>query len=201
MLTGCIGTILGDNLFFFLGRKHSKSMLRRHPSWKERIERAHRLVERFQTFLILIYRYLYGLRSVIPFALGMTPVPSARFVAVSAAGAVVWAIIVAGGGFFFGNALELIIEKVKRYELAFFGILAGIGLIIWLVLYFRRTKSKPSDAAALNTVVTCASHCDMDRVLKPVPAINKSSNYDGVEYQSDIKKEVGSHAERPHSLE
>ena len=143
MLFGCIGTILGDNLFFFLGRKHSKFMLVRRPLWKIRIVRASELIERFQTFLILIYRYLYGLRSVIPFALGMTPVSASRFVSLSAVGAVIWAIVVGGGGFFFGNALEMMIEKIKRYELAFFAVLAGIGLIIWLILYYRSTRTKP----------------------------------------------------------
>lgn len=146
MLSGCVGTILGDNLFFFLGRKHSKSMLIRRPSWKDRIDRAHRLIARFQTFLILIYRYLYGLRSVIPFAFGMTPVSAAQFVSLSAVGAVIWAIIVGGGGFYFGNALELIIEKIKRYELVFFAILAGSGLILWLILRHRRIKSEPSES-------------------------------------------------------
>jgi len=50
---------------------------------------------------------------------------------------------VGGGGFFFGNALEMMIEKIKRYELAFFAVLAGIGLIIWLILYYRSTRTKP----------------------------------------------------------
>ena len=47
-------------------------------------------------------------------------------------GTLVWAVVVANLGYFFGFAIESIIGDIKRFELRLFGILAGIGLCYWL---------------------------------------------------------------------
>jgi len=64
------GSLCGDQLFFFLGRKHSQAVLARRPAWKASADKANRLLERYRTPFILIFRFLYGLRSVCPFVIG-----------------------------------------------------------------------------------------------------------------------------------
>jgi membrane protein DedA with SNARE-associated domain len=54
------GSLLGDQLFFYLGRTHSRKVLDKRPSWKLRAEKVHQLLERFNTPLILSFRFLYG---------------------------------------------------------------------------------------------------------------------------------------------
>ena len=83
-LTGVIlaafaGSLCGDQFFFFLGRHHSTFLLTRRPSLTPKLERANRLIDRFQTPLILGFRFLYGLRTVMPFAIGVSKIPVIRF--------------------------------------------------------------------------------------------------------------------------
>jgi len=97
ILAAFIGSLCGDQLFFYLGRRHSQTILAKLHSWKARIDRAQRLLDRFRTPLILAFRFLYGLRTVAPFVIGMSPVPTGQFIFLNAAGALVWAVAVGIG--------------------------------------------------------------------------------------------------------
>ena len=37
---GFSGTLFGDQLYFFLGRRHGQSLLQRRPTWQKRAERV-----------------------------------------------------------------------------------------------------------------------------------------------------------------
>ena len=137
-----LGSLCGDQLFFFLGRKHSQAVLARRPAWKARADKANRLLERFRTPFILIFRFLYGLRSVSPFVIGMSSVPARQFILLNAIGALVWAVVVGTGGYLFGSALEIVIGNIKHYELEALLAIAIIGLFVWIVHLYRGRKSK-----------------------------------------------------------
>jgi membrane protein DedA with SNARE-associated domain len=136
------GTLFGDQLYFFLGRWHGQKVLAKRPSWKARAARAQNLLERFQKPLILVFRFLYGLRTVTPFVIGMSSVSTVQFVLLNIIGALVWAVLVGVGGYAFGSALEAIIGDVKKYELEVLGAIAIIGILIWAIHFCCRKRDK-----------------------------------------------------------
>jgi membrane protein DedA with SNARE-associated domain len=140
ILAAFLGSLCGDQLFFYLGRKHSQALLDRRPAWKDKVAKMHRLLDRFQTPMILSFRFLYGLRTVAPFVIGMSSVPFKKFIFLNAAGAFVWAVVVGSGGFLFGRALEMVIGKVEHYEVQVFAAIALLGLLIWSVHFYGRKK-------------------------------------------------------------
>ncbi|MCB2149005.1 MAG: DedA family protein [Deltaproteobacteria bacterium] len=142
ILAAFAGSLCGDQLFFFLGRRHNTFLLTRRPSWTTKLERANRLIDRFQTPLILGFRFLYGLRTVMPFAIGISNVPVIRFLFLNAIGAIVWAAIVAIGGYLFGNALEGIMGNIRRYEKMLFVLVALAGAVVWAIYLVRRHRKK-----------------------------------------------------------
>jgi membrane protein DedA with SNARE-associated domain len=143
-LTGVIfaaflGSLCGDQLFFYLGRKHSQAVLSRRPYWKSKVEKVHKMMNQFQTPMILSFRFLYGLRTVAPFVIGMSPVSVKKFISLNAAGALVWAVAIGSGAYLFGNALEIFVGKIKHYEVQVFAMIALLGLLVWTVhLYYRK---------------------------------------------------------------
>ena len=109
------------------------------------MEKAQKLIGRYRISFIVVFRFLYGLRTVAPFVIGMGKVPVPLFVFLNAVGAMIWAIAIGTGGYLFGNALELFIGDVKHYELQAFGAIAALGAAMW-VLYAasRRRRRTPS---------------------------------------------------------
>lgn len=142
ILAAFTGSLCGDQLFFFLGRRYSLAILARRPTWKNRVAKAERLLNRFRTPLILIFRFLYGLRTVTPFVIGMGTVPTRTFVPLNAIGALVWAVAVGVLSYAFGSIVETVIGNIKHYQIEVFGGIAAIGLCIWAVYFYRRRRRR-----------------------------------------------------------
>jgi membrane protein DedA with SNARE-associated domain len=138
---GFCGTLLGDQLFFFLGRRHGKGILARHPTWQPGADRVFRKLEQHQNLLILGFRFLYGLRTVTPLAIGMSGVSYLRFTLLNMSGAALWAIGTGLAGYFFGQAIGALVGDIKHYELELTTAIAGIGVFIWMIHLFRRRRS------------------------------------------------------------
>ncbi|MBF0528379.1 MAG: DedA family protein [Deltaproteobacteria bacterium] len=142
MLAAFTGSLLGDQFFFYLGRRHSETFLRWRPTWRPRLEKADRLFTRIRTPLVLFFRFLYGLRAVLPFMFGMSSIPTGRFILLNLLGAAVWAVTVATGGYFFGELLTVILGEVKQYELYVLAGMAVVGMLLWLWHQHRLRKNK-----------------------------------------------------------
>ena len=142
ILAAFLGSLCGDQLFFYLGRKHSQAVLSRRPAWEQKAEKVHKMMNRFQTPMILSFRFLYGLRTVAPFVIGISPVSVKKFILLNAVGALVWAAAVASGGYFFGRALEVFIGKLKAYEIYIMGSVAILGVLIWVFHFYRRRRRR-----------------------------------------------------------
>jgi membrane protein DedA with SNARE-associated domain len=140
ILAAFIGSLCGDQLFFFLGRWHAQAVLKKHQSWQRRIDKVQIKMEKYRTPFILIFRFLYGLRSVSPFAMGMSSVSTGKFLLLNAIGAMAWACVVGTGGYMFGNALETIIGDIKHYEVHAFAGIALIGILVWILFFILRRK-------------------------------------------------------------
>lgn len=142
ILAAFLGSLCGDQLFFYLGRKHSQAVLSRRPAWKKKADKIHQMMQRYETVMILSFRFLYGLRTIAPFVIGTSPVSFKKFIVLNAVGALVWAAAVSTGGYLFGRALEMLIGKIKHYEVQIFVLIALIGLIIWSVHFYYQKKIK-----------------------------------------------------------
>lgn len=136
-----IGTLFGDQLFFFIGRFKGRSFLDRHPRWRLRAEKAQKLLERHQTLVIIGFRFIYGIRTVTPFVLGMSNVKTWRFVPLNVLSAIVWATAIGSAGYFFGLAIETLLDDIRRYEKIAFLFIAVVGSLAWLIRHLWKRKS------------------------------------------------------------
>ena len=140
ILAAFLGSLCGDQLFFYLGRKHSQAVLSRRPAWKKKAEKVNKMIKKYQTPMILSFRFLYGLRTVTPFVIGMSPISVKKFIVLNAVGALAWAAAIGSGGYLFGRALQVYIEKIKHYEVLVFAIIGLLGIFIWTVHFYHRRK-------------------------------------------------------------
>lgn len=138
------GTLIADQLYFYIGRYKGRSLLCRRPHWQARADRVLGQLHRYHVGFMLGFRFFYGLRTVTPFVIGMLPVSAGRFFFYNAAGALVWVLVVTLLGYFFGSALEALFGRVKHYEV---GLMAGIvvtAAVLGAALIYlrRRTESR-----------------------------------------------------------
>jgi membrane protein DedA with SNARE-associated domain len=143
ILVAFLGGFCGDQLFFYLGRHHNRSFftfLSKSPSWQRRAQRVQNLITRYRLVLILGFRFLYGLRMITPFVLGMSRVPIRYFLFLNMISVLVWAGLIGSTGYLFGNALGMILGDLKRYEWEVILLGTTLGLLIWAVHHYRSRK-------------------------------------------------------------
>jgi membrane protein DedA with SNARE-associated domain len=124
---------IGDQFYFWLGRRHGPAMLARWPSVAAQAARVHALTKRYHAAVIIGVRFAYGLRIAGPMLIGMSPVSAIRFALLNALGAVLWACIVGGLGWAFGQVAESVLGDLRHLEgWLFLGVVA-VAAIAWLV--------------------------------------------------------------------
>lgn len=147
ILAAFLGTLCGDQLFFYVGRARGRAIVERRPAWRAPSEQVFSWLARRQTWLILGFRFLYGLRTITPIVIGAARVAPLRFLALNALGAFVWAAVIGGAGYLFGHTLEAALGDLRRYELAVAAVVATVGAIVGAVrLAARRRSSRAARA-------------------------------------------------------
>jgi len=140
ILCAFTGTLLGDQLFFFLGRYRGPAFLNHQPTWHTRAETVRRILKRHRIPIILGFRFLYGLRTVTPFVIGMSRIPIPEFVVLNVIGAALWAISIGALGYAFGHGLELILGNIKRYEIGILALIGLSGIVMWMIHMVRSRR-------------------------------------------------------------
>jgi membrane protein DedA with SNARE-associated domain len=77
----------------------------------------------------------------------MSRIPTRHYVLLNTAGAVGWTLVIGGGGYFFGAALEWLVGEVRRYEGWILGGMAALGLAAWLYHQWRGRREAPTAGA------------------------------------------------------
>jgi membrane protein DedA with SNARE-associated domain len=141
ILSGFIGTVLGDQLFFYIGRFKGQSILNNKPHWKSRSARVFSLLRRHKITLIISFRFMYGMRTITPIMIGVSGVAPAFYLVFNFIGAMLWATVIGFLGYLFGQALESLIGNIKQYELIVFIVLFSGGALIWGIRYITNKRN------------------------------------------------------------
>lgn len=128
MIVAFLGSYAGDQLWYFLGRKHGRKLLARKPRWQLMGDRALEHIRRHPDIWVLSFRFVYGLRTVMPVAIGLSGYPPGRYLLLNGIGAAIWATALAAAAYHFGAVLEGMLGSVKKYELGAWRP-AGTGLL------------------------------------------------------------------------
>ncbi|WP_345893667.1 VTT domain-containing protein, partial [Pseudomonas protegens] len=95
MVVAFFGSYAGDQLWYFLGRKHGRKLLARKPRWQMMGDRALEHIRKHPDIWVLSFRFVYGLRTVMPVAIGLSGYPPGRYLLLNGIGAAIWAIALA----------------------------------------------------------------------------------------------------------
>ena len=96
---------IGDSLMFYMSRYHKKEMMEYFRKHRRKLAFSHLLLKKHGSWLIIVKKFIYGLKTLIPLAVGLTKYDFWKFSAYNAIGAAIWAVAVGGLSYLFGGAL------------------------------------------------------------------------------------------------
>jgi len=116
LLASAVGAFAGDQFFFQLGRLKGACLFSHRAAWQRKLDRAGRWLNHRHGIVILLYRFIYGMRAVIPFLLGSGRCRVCTFTLLSAASAMAWATVIGTGGYFFGEVFQRLILEGRSFQ-------------------------------------------------------------------------------------
>lgn len=150
MLAAFLGSLAGDQTWFFVGRYRGRSFIATRPFWKAKAERVYNLLHRHSNWLIVGFRFLYGLRNITPFALGMSPVSTKKFVALNVIGAAVWSVTFTMVGYGLAHTVSGL-DTIKHLKDEILIGLISIVVVLWVLRTYARHRQKKKLAAGQTT--------------------------------------------------
>ncbi|MDE1152535.1 MAG: DedA family protein [Micavibrio sp.] len=131
------GSFLADQLLFFVGRYARENARIQNMTARPAFSRVTNLLEHYPTVFIMAFRFVYGMRTISPIAIGMSRIPIPKFIAFNALAAAIWGPVIAGAGFVFGHGLEQILGKLPLEKHLAVAVGAVIALIV-LFFFYRK---------------------------------------------------------------
>lgn len=139
LAAAAVGAFIGDSFYFVLGRRYGARVTARFPRMQRAMPRIEALLERLRWGAVIALRFMYGLRTIGPVAVGASTMPTWQFIAANALGAVLWTAIVGGIGFAAGNAAERVLGDFRDAEIGVFALALAVAVGVFLVR-FRRSR-------------------------------------------------------------
>jgi membrane protein DedA with SNARE-associated domain len=147
VLLGFLGAVVGDNIGFALGRFGGRRLVERWGRYifltPERLDKATAFFERHGGKVIVVARFVEGLRQANGIVAGTTGMHWAKFLAFNALGAALWVGLWSAIGYFSGNHITSIYNTASRYS-TYLAIAVAVGIIGLIVRHVVRRRRQAS---------------------------------------------------------
>lgn len=144
-----LGSITGIMLLYVIGKKHgdgllaiiSRSFLRRIFPVRL-VERARKRFRERGDLVLILNRFLPGMRAPICFAAGMSGIERVKFLIYSAISVLVWNAFLITAGFYVGASWDEASLFLRNYMVIAASVLAGVIVIVAVIYYRKRSRHR-----------------------------------------------------------
>jgi membrane protein DedA with SNARE-associated domain len=147
-LIGFAAAVLGDNVGYAIGRFGGRALVLRFGRYVmltgERLDRAESFFTRHGGKIVIVARFIEGLRQANGIIAGITRMPWPRFLAFNTVGAALWVGTWTAVGYLAGNQIKAIYAQASRYALY---LLAAAALAIAALVIRHRVRRARQEAA------------------------------------------------------
>lgn len=128
-----LGGFAGDQLYFYIGRFNKSYVHRKLKQQKRKLALAHLLLKKHGWPIIFLQRYLYGLRTIIPIAIGLTGYSAKKYALINLIAAWCWSSVIILPVWYFGNEILSVITYGREH---WYFALPLVAILIGIVYYY-----------------------------------------------------------------
>jgi membrane protein DedA with SNARE-associated domain len=138
-----VGAIVGDSAMYLIGRRFGKAILERHPFWAKlfnakREKQIEGLLKKHGAKMILLTRFLVGLRSPVYFAAGVLKANYLRFLITDIICALLVVSLFFGLTYFYGKQIWAGIHDVE----VLITIAVVLAIVFGIIIFFVHRRGK-----------------------------------------------------------
>jgi membrane protein DedA with SNARE-associated domain len=147
-----VAAVLGDNVGYWIGARGGRRLVHRWGKYAfitpERLDKAEKFFARRGNRIVVVARFIDGLRQLNGVIAGITAMPWRTFLIYNAIGAALWVGWWTAIAYLLGTHIVEIFEKAHHYKWWAVGALVvAIGVYVWL--HMRHIRRRRARAAAL----------------------------------------------------
>lgn len=139
-VTCVIASVIGAAIGYGIGRLGGRTLVLRYGKYlfvrEHHLERAEQAVDRYGGLIVIIARFIVGLRELNGIIAGVTGMRPVTFMTFNVIGAVAWVATWVSLGYLAGDHIEAIYSDVSRYAL-YVIVAAVVVLAAWIALRLR----------------------------------------------------------------
>jgi membrane protein DedA with SNARE-associated domain len=150
-LLAFVGAVVGDNIGFAIGHFGGRPLVERWGRYifltPERVDKATGFFARHGGKIVVVARFIEGLRQANGIIAGITGMHWARFLLFNAIGAALWVAVWSAIGYLSGSHIDSIYSTATQYS-TYLAIAVGVLVLAWIarVVWRRRTR-RPTGSA------------------------------------------------------
>ncbi len=132
ILVAFIANFLGDTMLFYMGRYNKKDVMGYLHKHKRKLALSHILMKRHGSWVIFLQKYVYGIKTLIPLAIGLTKYDFKKFTLLNLFASAIWAVLIGVASYMAGEAIKSTYEIIaQRPYIAPVALVSIIALIWW----------------------------------------------------------------------
>ncbi len=139
ILVAFVGNMVGSGALVVFARYQKREFLQYFQKHRRKLALASLWVKRYALLMIFINKYLYGIKSVVPLAVGFSKYPLKKFLWLNVLSSFLWALIVGIVSFQASDWVKTLYERLSHYT-SFF--LIGLGLVLLLIWFLLKRYSR-----------------------------------------------------------
>ncbi len=140
ILVAFVANFLGDIMLFYMGRYNKKDVMAYLHKHRRKLALSHVLMKKHGSWVVFLQKYVYGIKTLIPLAIGLTKYDFKKFAILNLFASAIWAVSIGVISYMAGemikSAYQIIAERPYIAPIA----LISIIIAIWWYLSAHTKK-------------------------------------------------------------
>jgi membrane protein DedA with SNARE-associated domain len=136
-----LANALGDMMLIYMARYQKSMMMEGLKKHRRKLALSHLLMKKYGSWIILFQKFVYGIKTLIPIAIGLTKYDIKKFAVLNFLSSAVWALVFGFGSYYSGEALVNFAGVISEKPWIAPVILVVFGSALWFYME-KATKKK-----------------------------------------------------------
>ncbi len=133
MIVAGTANFIGDQFLFYMARTNKIYAKDTIKKYGRKVALSHLLMRRYGSTVVFIQKYIYGIKTLIPLAMGLTKYSFQKFTIYNILATLVWVIVVGTASYMMG---ELILTYLEEYK--YYGVATILAIVFGVSYYFKK---------------------------------------------------------------
>mgnify|MGYP001466235641 CR=1 FL=1 len=137
VIVAAVANIVGSQFLFFMAKNnknYAQNMMNNH---KRKVALVQLLFRKYGLFVIIIQKYIYGIKTLVPLAMGITKYSALKFTIFNAMAAILWACVIGYASFTAGEFILNLSEDFK-----YVGLFTVVVIFLLITYAFKKIEKK-----------------------------------------------------------